>query len=239
MPDHRQHRGPHPRDPDLFAAGNQPRLSQAVEHLAWLLERGYSELASLKLVGDHFSLTARQRQLVARASCSDAALSSRRARRAEPACLSGMALFVDGFNALICLESALSGALVFVGRDGVYRDLASVHGTYRTVTETPEAVRLLFGAAAALTPGELTVYLDAPVSNSGRLAALMRQACPNPGWQVTLTPSPDRLLKSVRSGVIASGDAGILDECDKWFDLVAWTFEQHRIECWCLDLRIS
>jgi hypothetical protein len=153
----------------------------------------------------------------------------------DPAFLSSRPLYVDGFNALICIESALSGALVFIGRDGVYRDLASVHGTYRTVTETPEAVRLLLSAAAALMPSELTFYLDAPVSNSGKLAALVRAACPNPLWEVVLTPSPDRLLKSVRSGVIASGDAGILDDCAQWFDLVAWTLNQHRMDAWCVD----
>ena len=69
MPDSRQHRGPHPRDAELFAEAALPRLREAVAHYSWLLGRGYAEVAALALVGDHFQLTVRQRQAVQRASC--------------------------------------------------------------------------------------------------------------------------------------------------------------------------
>lgn len=237
MPDHREHRGPHPRDRELFGDAKHARLREAVEHLTWLLERGYSDDAALKLVGDRFGLTVRQRQAVRRCSCSDTALVRRRAHRVAPEALAGRPLFVDGFNVLIGVECALSGALLLVGRDGAYRDLASVHGTYRTVNETPEAVTLWISATEKLAPSGVHVYLDAPVSNSGRLAELVRAASPTESWSVELVSSPDRLLESVRDGVVASADGVILDECGHWIDLVAWTVEQHRIPCWRLDLR--
>ena len=50
---------------------------------------------------------------------------------------------LDGFNCVITLEAALSGGLVLIGRDGCLRDLSSIHGTYRAVSETPRAVELL------------------------------------------------------------------------------------------------
>src|SRR6266404_1471952 len=45
-------------------------------------------------------------------------------------------LLIDGFNLILTLESALGGGVMLVGRDGCYRDMASVHGTYRRVEET-------------------------------------------------------------------------------------------------------
>ena len=52
MPDHRKHRGPHPEDKQLFAAEQCPRLREAANDLAWLLNRGYASTSALKIVGD-------------------------------------------------------------------------------------------------------------------------------------------------------------------------------------------
>lgn len=238
MPDQRQHRGPHPRDESLFGMQYHAVLREAVAHFAWLLERGYSDDAALKLVGDHFSLTVRQRQALQRGTCSDTALARRHARRIAPREVAGRALFVDGFNVLISIESALSGGLVLIGRDGVHRDLASVHGTYRAVQETPKAVEQWIAATLALEPAAVHVYLDAPVSNSGRLAQLIRSRCPDPAWSVELVANPDAVLKAVQDGVVASSDGIILEQCAHWTDLVAWTIAYHQLECWRLDLRV-
>ena len=66
MPDSREHRGPDPRDPAAFAPEEWPRLRQAVVDLSWLLTRGYAPVSSLKLVGDRYELTERQRTAVRR-----------------------------------------------------------------------------------------------------------------------------------------------------------------------------
>ena len=46
---------------------------------SWLLTRGYAEKGALKLVGDRFSLTERQRLAVMRSACSDQHLSPAKA----------------------------------------------------------------------------------------------------------------------------------------------------------------
>ena len=71
MPDTRRHRGPHPEDAELFAPASWPALRAATTDLSWLLSRGYAEPSSLKLVGDCFQLTERQRTAVMRSACSD------------------------------------------------------------------------------------------------------------------------------------------------------------------------
>jgi hypothetical protein len=222
-----RHRGKHPGDDELFAAAVRPALRTAVAELSWLLTRGYADASSVKLVGDRHGLSARQRQAVGRAACSDQAREARRARHARVADLAGQPLAIDGFNCLIILESALSHGLVFRGRDGALRDLASVHGSYRQVSETAFAVAAL-GRHLHPTdrPGPASVvwYLDRPVANSGRLRAVLleiaeRRAWP---WTVELVQNPDAVLTQRHRGdVVATSDAWILDHCERWIDLPA------------------
>jgi hypothetical protein len=143
VPDTREHRGPHPADAELFVPAVLPRLREAVADFSLLLTKGYAEKSALKLVGDHFSLTQRQRLAVMRSSCSDQRRQSRLARRVSVEASAGQPLAIDGYNLLITIEAALSGGLIFQGRDGCFRDLASIHGTYRKVEETVPALRLI------------------------------------------------------------------------------------------------
>src|SRR5437763_1300671 len=64
VPDTRSHRGPDPRDGLAFDPSAWPALRAAVADLSWLLERGYAPTSALKLVGDRWSLTERQRAAV-------------------------------------------------------------------------------------------------------------------------------------------------------------------------------
>ncbi|MGZ3397481.1 MAG: DUF434 domain-containing protein, partial [Isosphaeraceae bacterium] len=66
MPDARTHRGPDPRDGEAFGPSAVPALRGAVSDLSWLLGRGYAIVSAVKLVGDRWSLTERQRLAVRR-----------------------------------------------------------------------------------------------------------------------------------------------------------------------------
>ncbi len=222
MPDRRKHRGPGPQDRDWFGAAVQPRLQAAVGDLSWLFSRGYALPSALKLVGDRYRLVERQRVAVARAACSDASRADRATRRLEPESLRGQPIRIDGFNLLLTLESSLGGGVVLACRDGCFRDLASVHGTYRKVAETVPALALAARRLSAWGAGPCTWLLDAPVSNSGRLAALIRAT--DPTWTAEVVPDPDALL--LRPGaVVATADAGILDRCGPWLNLARHVVE--------------
>jgi hypothetical protein len=56
-----RHCGPNPNDDRLFAPQWIPILCQDVEELSWLLTCGYPPTSILKLVGDRYALTDRQR----------------------------------------------------------------------------------------------------------------------------------------------------------------------------------
>lgn len=220
MPDRRTHRGLHPEDPQLFDAENLPRLRAATCDLSWLLERAYAVNSALKLVGDRYQLTARQRAAVLRSACPEPKVRARRARQLSPAELRGERLCIDGFNVLTTLEVALSGGVLLIGRDGVMRDIAGVHGSYRRVAETPKAIALLGQLTQGWGVAECAFYLDQPVSNSGRLRALLIDAARQQKlpWSATVVPDPDVvLMRSVH--VVASADAQILDADVRWTNL--------------------
>jgi hypothetical protein len=150
-PDSRHHRGAHPADFDLFSESQSPILRSAVNDLSWLLTRGYAPTASLKLVGDHYQLRNRQRVALSRAASSDRKLEARRASCIPVSQISADDLLIDGFNLLITLEAALSGGVVLCCRDNCLRDLASVHGTYRSVEETVTAPTKLIAVTVSST----------------------------------------------------------------------------------------
>lgn len=220
MPDRRQHRGAHPEDGRLFAPAAWPRLRAAVTDLSYLLGREYNDRSALKIVGDRYALTERQRAGVMRCACSDSSLRRRRERQAAPADLRGRTVLLDGFNVLLTVEVALSGGVVLCARDGCYRDLASVHGSYRKVEETLPALRVLGAVLADLGAGRCRVYLDSPVGNSGRLRALIETTAAAAGWPwtVELVPSPDSVLVEA-ADIVATADSVILDRCARWVAL--------------------
>lgn len=223
MPDTRKHRGAHPDDAQRFAAERLPAIRQAAADYAWLLTRGYADKSALKLVGDRHGLAARQRLAVRRTACSDQALADRRRREVPPAACAGEVLAVDGYNLLVTVESALAGGVVLVGRDGCYRDLASLHGTYRRVEETIPAVERIAAFVVGLGVARVDWYLDRPVSNSGRLKARMADLLEARGWltcfNIDLVANPDSILID-HTGVAATSDGPVLDRCGRWTNLL-------------------
>lgn len=237
-PDRRRHRGAHPEDARLFAPDARPRLRAAAHDLSWLLTRGYAPKAALKTVGDRFNLSERQRLAVARAACSDESRARRRATEIAAAEVAGRRVLVDGFNLIITAEAALGGGVLLLCRDGCTRDLSSVHGSYRAVEETEKALTIIGEALESLAPAAVRWLLDSPVSNSGRLAARIREMAAPRGrpWEVELLFNPDPVLAAAEEIVITS-DSTVLDRATRWLN-----FNEHLIgrrvpEAWRLDLR--
>jgi len=220
LPDKRTHRGPHPEDAQSFAPEQWPVLRRAVAHFSWLLTEGYADKSALKLVGDHFQLNLRQRMAVMRCACSEDARARRREHEQAAADLAGRPILIDGYNVLTTVEAALAGGFLVLGRDGCYRDLASMHGSFRKVAETAPAVELVGRQLQRLRVGSCAWYLDRPVSNSGRLKSLIVETAQRHGWpwQVQLVDNPDPVLADSPE-IVASADSVILDRCQRWFNL--------------------
>jgi hypothetical protein len=233
LPDQRRHRGPHPEDERLFGPEAVPLLRGAVGDLSWLLQRGYAPGSALKLVGDRYRLDERQRNGVMRCSAADDAVAHRQRRRL--AALAGRVVALDGYNVLTTVEAGLSGGVILRGRDGCYRDLARMARTWHRVDETASAFRRLSQAMLELDVSEARWYFDSPISNSGRLAALLRAEAVQGGWPCTieLVPNPDAVLMRA-DGPVVSADSEILDRCQHWFNLTEHVLRE--LDVWLVDL---
>jgi len=220
MPDRRKHRGAGPEDDRLFSGDKVADMRRAVHDHSMLLSMGYGEVGSLKLICDRFSLTSRQRMAVIRSSCSDMHLEGRLSRQLAVSNLAGRSVIIDGYNLLISLEAAISGGYLFIGRDGCYRDISGVHGTYRKVEETVEAIELAGEHLAGVGVEKVLWLLDSPVSNSGKLKKLMVEISRERGWgwMVDVVMNPDmELFKS--DMIVVSSDSVVLDKCSRWSNL--------------------
>jgi hypothetical protein len=183
------------------------------------LDHGYAVPSSLKLVGDRHSLQERQRTAIKRASCSASAAETRAAKRVPIS--DAPSIWIDGFNLLTTIEAALGGGVILNGRDGCYRDMASMHGTYRKVDETKPGLHLIGEHLQVSGVSEAHWLLDQPVSNSGRLASIIREIAEaqNWDWTVELVRDPDPVLKQVQNAVVVSADSEILNHCEQWTNL--------------------
>jgi hypothetical protein len=121
---------------------------------------------------------------------------------------------------LTTVEAALSGAVLLQGADGTLRDMVSMHGNYRKVSETQPALGLIGQTLMERRPFQVRWLLDRPVSNSGRLRQIIEQVASerNWPWTVDLVPDPDPVLAE-SPAIVATADSAILDRCDLWLNL--------------------
>jgi hypothetical protein len=232
MPNRQRHRGAHPEDVRLFDRTQLKRMRAPAEEIVWLLGRGYPLATAIDVVGNHHQLEARQRLALGRMLCSPEQRQKRQARALERTAARGRTLLVDGFNLIITIEVALSGGLILDCADGTVRDLAGLRGTYHPVTETDGALALIGHELASIAPARVRVFLDAPVSNSGRLRARIldrAQHWPFP-LDAEVVPNPDAILARADNAV--TSDSTILDRCGSWLNLARFIVDRHIPAAW-------
>ncbi len=235
--------GPHPKDRELFAEARLPALRAAAAELRFLRERGYALPSALKVVGDRHLLEHRQRTAIARATSEAQGAASRQQRQVPFGAPAPAALWVDGFNVVITVETALNGGVLVTTVDGGLRDLAGIHGTYRAGRATDRALAAVAAQLRARGWREVPTrwLLDAPVSNSGRLAARIRGVAEAEGlgWEAEVVPDPDALLIAVAGGTVAAtGDAPVQDRAARWVDLGSETVRAAAPDAWVVDLQL-
>lgn len=189
----------------------------------YLLSRNYPPKATLALVGNRYQLVQRQLQALQGMSCSAEEMRKRKEKELLPTALKGQTILLDGFNVLIILETALSGGFIFEGLDGCYRDIASVHGTYKKAQHTNEALIIIGNTLQQLQLQKVIWVFDAPISNSGKLKGTCYEIAEKHGfpWEIILDNHPDKYLID-NKGLVCSSDGWVLNECTAWFNLGAY-----------------
>ncbi len=216
-------RGFMPTDERDFSEKMIPKLRKAAEEVYFLLNRGYPVTSTTRFIGDHYQLSERQRLALARTVSPEESIRSRKSR--EVTDIAGKTLYIDGFNVIIGLEIAYSDSMLFRCMDGTVRDLAGLHGTYHLIPQTDLAIQALLASLEELHVEKAVIYLDQPVSNSGRLKQRILEFAGQVPFEleVEIENPVDAILKT--KPLIASADAIILDECSQWFNLVRYVVE--------------
>jgi hypothetical protein len=196
--------------------------------------------SALKIVGDRYELDKRQRIAVTRSSCGENSLLRRRQKEVNAIAIKGNVISIDGFNLLTTIEAALAGGIVLDCRDGAYRDLASMHGTWRRVGETLQALGYIGQIVDQLNPSECVCFLDRPVSNSGRLCKLILENSTQwkTPWRVEVVNDPDRILAQI-DGIVVTSDSQILNSCGKWYNLARAIIERFVPKAWIINLHLN
>jgi len=227
-------RGFVPEDKTQFTGEQLENLKKAAAEVQYLLDRGYGIKPVTTFIGNHYLFSERQRLSLARSVSSNEDI-KRREKKQILEHKKGLTVYVDGFNVIITLETALSGSPVFLCRDRTIRDLAGLRGTYRIIDRTEQAIYLIFCQFQKWEIKEAVFYLDSPVSNSGRLGSLLLEKAKEFDFPVStqVIPDVDRTLQE-KSGVITS-DAIILNHCESWINLLPPILEELP-DIWMISL---
>lgn len=223
-------RGKEPSDDKLFGSNAvHAKLKDAVDDLSHLMGRGYAQKSAVALIGNRYKLNVRQQKAVQGMAASPEQVLKRKAHSLSITDLENRELVIDGFNVLILLESLLSGAYLFKGADGFYRDLSSVHGSYKKVSQTPRAIELVGDFYEKAQIKHMHWYFDKPVSNSGKLKQLIEEVATEKryNWQVSLTFQTDADIVN-ENKVSVSSDAWILDNSVQNFNLLEYILEKQQ-----------
>ncbi len=229
-------RGYDPDDEKIFSNENIAKLKIVQEEIQWLLDRGYKMKQVIEFTGNHYLLSSRARTALQRTTSSTADYEKRKSTMLPFECAKDCCLNIDGFNLIITLEVAMSGSPILRGKDGVYRDLAGLRGTYRLIDKTDAALNLIGKALKELNVPMVKFYLDSPVSNSGRLKSKILELSEQ--WGVTveveLVPNVDVVLADMER--VVTGDSIILDVCKSWFDLSRKIIKDNIQYAWVIDM---
>jgi len=228
-------RGFVPKDEKEFNDESIAILKKAQKDILYLIEHGYPIKGASTFVGNHYLLSERQRLALVRATATREMIALRQSKQLVKKQIGGKVL-IDGLNTIITLEVALSRGTLVKCMDGTIRDLAGLRGTYRIIDETRTAVVLIGEHLSRLNIQEAVFYLDAPVSNTGRLKTLIYELLEGYSYrlEVELANNVDLLLKE--SGQIVSTDAIILNKCTSWYNLTANIIEEKLFDIPLVDL---
>ena len=216
-------RGYVPEDAKNFSPSALETMRTASRHIHYLINEGYDPKPASTFVGNHFLLSERQRLAIVRSLATKEQLETRGRKEKE----AGAEVWIDGFNMIITLEVLLCDSALFNCMDGTIRDLAALRGTYRIIPETAGAASMLFDALLEAGAESVHILLDEPVSNSGRLKALIADIGEKYPFalDIRIRKNVDRELYG-KENVITS-DSVILDNCKSWINLTPGCLEKH------------
>ncbi len=223
------------KDEELFGGSQRAKILSAANDARWLMNRGYSAESAITFTSNHYLLTSRQRMAIFRSILND---EDKTTRLKKEILKPGTEVLIDGLNIIITLETALSHSLVLRGDDGVLRDVAGLHGTYRIIDKTAKAIKLILQTLSNLDVRNATFILDKPVSNSGSLKQLILEISRNFNLEVVveLDMNPDQIFVDKEN--VISSDGPVILKSSSWFNLNSMIVRDMIPDTWVFNFEL-
>lgn len=187
-------------------------LISACRDYFYLMDRGFPEKGTLKLIGDRYRLSGDERTVLYRGISSRERSHLRRMMIVQEA--AGRRLMVDGYNVLFTLLNYRLGRVMFVSTDNILRDAGAFHGRIRNESLFGECMELMLGFMPQLAPASVHVYLDSPVSHSEKHADAIRALMGKYEFkgECQVVKSADWVLKNNHDGIISTSDTVVIEK---------------------------
>ena len=223
------------KDEELFGGSQRAKILSVANDARWLMNRGYSAESAITFTSNHYLLTSRQRMAIFRSILHD---EDKTTRLKKEILKPGTEVLIDGLNIIITLETALSHSLVLRGDDGVLRDVAGLHGTYRIIDKTVKAIELILQTLSNLDVRNATFILDKPVSNSGSLKQLILEISRNFNLEVVaeLDMNPDQIFVDKEN--VISSDGPVILKSSSWFNLNSMIVRDMIPDTWVFNFEL-
>jgi len=190
-----------------------------VEDVRYLLNREYPRERVVNFVGDRYSLSVKDRNLLRRTVYSQSEIQTTKERLVPIETINSSFLTVDGYCVLITVENALTNRPLFLCDDGVVRDISGVFGKHKHTKETDEALELILNTIKEFSPKKIHLFYDSPVSKSGKLAAKTRTILEkyNLTGGAKAVKSPD--FEVLKGEIVATSDLPVIKKAKKIVDI--------------------
>ena len=195
------------------------RLKKAQEEIRYLIDRDYKMIPVVTFVGDRYQFSTRQRDALKRATCTSEKVLCRKNKILSIDKIKEGSIYIDGFNLIITIEVALSKGTLILCDDENIRDIAGLRGTYKIIDKTDIALDIIGRFLEDVKAKEVVIYLDSPVSNSGKLKSKIMSYAENWNFntQVELVNNADVILEKLDR--VVSSDSVVIDKCANYFNL--------------------
>lgn len=210
------------------------RTVKAIREFRCLINSGYRRSSALNLVSNKHNLSERERHLLQRAVFSRREVAERVKRKITSwrKKLEELSLFVDFYNVLITLETALRGGEIVLCDDTFYRDLSLIGGKRYAPSSETEAILREMRDILDERFRKVTYFLDSKVSKSGEMRALLSRL----GMRGKLINNVDHELMRLgtKKTVIGSSDRSIIERVQMTVDIPALVISSgvvpHKVE---------
>lgn len=212
---------------EIIFAMFREELISAIRDYRWLLDKNYPQRSSLHIVGDRYKLTGAERSILYRGVGDSASAKLRSAKLTSE--LPSAIIAIDCYNVLFTLMNYLMGKPVYISDDGFVRDAGEGRGRINNKKIFDRALKLLKEFILDNPDKEYYLLLDAPISNSAKLALELFEFLKSSGIKgiAETLRSPDYVLQNFTNAILCSGDSVIIDRTKcKVFDLPGYILKR-------------